>query len=207
MKKLVALLVALLWVFACNASLAVDVSGYEAHATINLTPFKGENYIGGFDEMSYEATITSRERIYMEMVSSFCAYKFSFYPQIKMKTLMGVEVFTPRLSFDTSDWSRVGGFYCVVGENRYLLSAEIDNSGSYSCSGYIAIGKNMFSILKEIANTTHLVRVCVADNTTNIYTFSAADIAIIKQFVADMEASGLSEQLVDDTVVVITQFN
>ena len=211
MKRTLSLVIALVLVTsALSYALAADVSKYEAHATINLTPFKSDRYDGSFDDVAYEATIKSTKSINMKMQSSYASEDFTFTPRIRMKALHGIEVFSPELRFSTSNYKSVGGFYCVVGENRYLIGGVTDEiSGSYSYSGSIKIGNELLSVLEEIATTSYTVRFAVAGRTSSVYTLSPADKQIIKDFVSDIKASGLSEQLFDDTtsVIIITQYN
>lgn len=210
MKKIILLIVTCASLMISCSAFAADVSAYEGHATINLGPFKSDFYEGTFDNMSYEATITAAQKINMEMKNERLPEypdKFTFSMRIDMKTLLGVESFSPSFAFRTLDYSSVGGFYCVIGENRYLLSAEIDYESSSLCEGHIIIGKNFYNVLKEISTTSYDVKFCTGGNTSYIYKLTDADKSVITQFLWDMDYSGLTSQLVDDTVLIITQYN
>ena len=208
MKKSFAWFVSIILICSCMSAYAADVSAFEAHAAIDLTPFKDEFYSASFDDVSYDATIsapnieietsntTSSRRTYTE--------SFTLYPRIKMSALLGVEIFSPEIGFYTGDYTSLGGFRIVIGENRYLLSADNTSSSQYGCSGTIAIGK---SLLKEMLSTELPVKFCVAGSTNYIHEFTSDELEILRHYVNDLETVGLLDSFSDDKVIVVTNYN
>ena len=159
-----------------------------------------------FDEMAYTATISapSLEVVTYRTEDGKYGETFYIYARVEMNALMGVEIFTPEIGFYTSDYTALGGFRIVIGENRYLVTAEVTSSSSYSCSGNILLGK---SLLKEMISTDLPVRLCVAGKTSYVHEFTAKELETLRHFVNDLETVGLLDSLSDDNVITITNWN
>jgi len=196
MKKLFAFLLAL--VMTCSAfavAFAADVSGYDAHATINLEPFKSDFYAGAFDDMSYTAQIQSSKSIKIDLGGA--NEYLEIRPRIDMITRSGIENFNPYLSISTnSKYAR--GIYIKIGENRYLATIQDES---------IQIGSGLFAILEEIATTSLPVQIAVTGRTRIVYTLTEADLSLIINFADALRTSGLADQLPDDEVIIITKYN
>ena len=208
MKKSFALLVSIILICCYMNAYAADVSAFEAHSTIDLTPFKDEFYSATFDNMSYEATISTPtlkiETSYTSDSGKTYTESFTLRPRIKMSTLLGAEVFVPEIGFYSGDYTSLGGFRIVIGENRYLLTANVTDASQYGCSGTIAFGA---SLLKEIVTTDLPVKFCVAGKTSYVHEFTSEELETIKHYVNDLETVGILKSFSDDDVIIVTNYN
>lgn len=206
MKKSFTWFVSFILVCSCISAYAADVSAFEAHSTIDLAPFKDEFYSADFDDMAYTATIKTP---YLDFVmesntQSNLTQSFELSPRISMTAINGVENFYPELAFYTPVYTSLNSVRIVIGENRYLLSADTTYSSQYYCRGTIKIGK---SLLKEIIYTDLPVKFCVADSTSYIHEFTSEEIEILKHYVNDLQKVGLLDSFSDDDVIIITKYN
>ncbi|MBQ6173449.1 MAG: hypothetical protein IJK28_02365 [Clostridia bacterium] len=206
-KVLVFVLLAALLV--TPSALAGDVSGFEAHATIDLTPFKTERYNVAFDEYNYTAKIGVADSDWL--VFSYTDFATSFKPFVYIRFDDGTPKYeiwmnSKGFSISSSYGSIKYNMGIRIGENRYYVTL-------YQGSDFLVDGP-LFNILEEIAQTDKPVQIwrsfsrVDAVREKDIYTLTAHDIASIRTFVEDMKASGLDKYMpASGNVYTITKFN
>ncbi len=219
MKKFVALV--LMAMFLVSSAMAADVSAYEKHATIDLTPFKTAAYSGSFDNMKFSAEIYADNCTIKSAATGTLTEEFTLKFDIKMVYSGGSAQFYPRMLLNSTLWTYfyLNEIYVKVGENRYCIGIAPDRSsytGRYSNSYYenevIVMGPSAMKMLEDIATANKPVSIKYYGNySSDAFTLTSAQVAGIKAFYEDCKKSGMLDQpsflVSTDDCRMVTNFN
>ncbi len=219
MKKLLVLTLALMLTLTSTA-LAADVSQYESHASIDLTPFKGSNYTGAFDDFAYTAELYPENcAIKYDESTSYWKKNATLDFDIKMVYSADVMTFLPRMKLNAENSYKYSfsDLYIKVGQNRYHY--EFSTSSYYSSyseiyteSIVLPLGPEAIKPLREIVETDLPVSIKLqgSGGSFNLPMTSQTRTALAA-FIGDCEKAGIFNQvswaLFDSNCTQITDFN
>ena len=203
MNRILSLILILVFMIGVlSSAFAADVSGYEANAPIDLTPFKSDKYVGRYNALTNSAYLRADGSIVVLGANVL-------WLTIRMETVEGYELFVPFIEhtflFDDPD------IYIMIGGNRYRCVMGLQTSQYHKS---LPIDKKVYGILKEIVESQtgekkYDVYITHQTDLSKAHKLTEEEISFIAGFIEDLDISTLSEQLFDDlgNVTTITSFN